>query len=188
MFLIVGLGNPGPKYEKNRHNIGFMVIDYLVSHYKATPINKSSFKGELYKTDSTLLLKPMTFMNLSGQSVSAVKNFYKIENSNIIVCHDDIDLPFGAIRIKVGGSSGGHNGLKSLDSFIGNDYIRVRIGVGRPKEKAKVVSYVLSDFDLAQSEHLEEIIKNAAEAAVALTKKSLDEVRSKYTKKGAITG
>ena len=127
-------------------------------------------------------------MNLSGQSVAAVKNFYKIDNSHIIVCHDDIDLPFGAVKIKKGGSSGGHNGLKSLDSFIGNDYIRVRIGIGRPEDKTKVVSYVLSDFDSWQKKHLEEIVEYAAKAAIALTEKSLDRVRSEYTKKGIPIG
>ncbi len=186
MFLIVGLGNPGPKYKNNRHNIGFMVVDELINDLNPTQVNKKEFKGELYKSAQLLLLKPQTFMNLSGESVIAVKNFYKIDNSNIIVIHDDLDLPFGAIRFKIGGSSGGHNGLKSIDKFIGNDYIRVRIGIGRPKDKSKVVSFVLSDFSEEEKIYLKELIKKAAIATLELTKTSLDEVRSKFTQKGII--
>lgn len=184
MFLIVGLGNPGPKYKNNRHNIGFMVVDYLINSLNPTPINKKEFKGELYKSKDILLLKPSTYMNLSGESVFAVKNFYKIKNSNIIVIHDDLDLPFGAVRFKIGGSSGGHNGLKSIDKFIGNDYIRVRVGIGRPKEKSLVVNYVLSDFSQEEKKYLNELIKHVAEAALELTKEDLDSVRAKFSKKG----
>jgi len=186
MFLIVGLGNPGPKYKNNRHNIGFMVVDELINDLNPTQVNKKEFKGELYKSTQFLLLKPQTFMNLSGESVIAVKNFYKIDNSNIIVIHDDLDLPFGAIRFKIGGSSSGHNGLKSIDKFIGNDYIRVRIGIGRPKDKSKVVSFVLSDFSEEEKIYLKELIKKAAIATLELTKTSLDEVRSRFTQKGII--
>ncbi len=184
MFLIVGLGNPGSKYKNNRHNIGFMVIDKLIDDLKPTPINKSSFKGELYKFQNLLFLKPLTFMNLSGESVAAVKNFYKIKNSHIVVIHDDLDLPFGAIRFKIGGSSGGHNGIKSIDSKIKNDYIRVRIGIGRPKDKRDVVSYVLSDFSFEERKYLDEIIKKAALAVLEIPKVGIEKVRSIYTQKG----
>lgn len=129
MILIVGLGNPGDEYKNTRHNVGFMLIDELVSDGFDTVGGSSKFKGELYKKGSLLLLKPQTFMNLSGNSVKAVKDFYKPER--IIVIHDDIDLKFGAMKFKFGGSSGGHNGIKSIDNLIGNEYERVRIGVGR---------------------------------------------------------
>jgi len=184
MFLLVGLGNPGPKYKNNRHNIGFMVIDYLIDSLNPTEIKKKEFKGFLYKSKDILLLKPQTFMNLSGESVAAVKNFYKINNSNIIVIHDDLDLKFGAIRFKIGGSSGGHNGLKSIDKYIGNDYIRVRIGIGRPKDKKDVINFVLSDFNEKEREFLPTIVKKAAQGAIALTKEDFDIVRSRYSQKG----
>ncbi|WP_281951368.1 aminoacyl-tRNA hydrolase [Nitrosophilus kaiyonis] len=186
MFLVVGLGNPGPKYKNNRHNIGFMVVDYLVNHLNPIPISKKDFKGELYKLKDILLLKPSTFMNLSGESVKAVKNFYKIKNSNIIVIHDDLDLPFGAIRFKKGGSSGGHNGLKSIDNHIGNDYIRVRIGIGRPKDKSQVVNFVLNDFNEEEKKYLDDIIKKASLAVIELTKEDLDKVRSRFSQKGIV--
>jgi PTH1 family peptidyl-tRNA hydrolase len=118
MKLIVGLGNPGREYTKNRHNIGFMVIDELISRLGASSISKTSFKGELYKAGDTLLLKPQTYMNLSGESVQAVYHFYDIELDNIVVIHDDLDLAFGAIRVKKGGGHGGHNGLRSIDKHI----------------------------------------------------------------------
>ncbi|BCD59722.1 MULTISPECIES: aminoacyl-tRNA hydrolase [unclassified Nitratiruptor] len=183
MHLIVGLGNPGPKYERNRHNIGFMVIDRLIERLKPTSISKKEFKGELYKAGSLFLLKPLTYMNLSGQSVLAVKNFYKIDIENIIVVHDDLDLGLGALRFKKGGSSGGHNGLKSIDALIGKEYIRIRFGIGRPQRKEDVVRYVLSDFTQKELECIVPVIDKAADAALALTRLSLDEVRSQYSQK-----
>jgi PTH1 family peptidyl-tRNA hydrolase len=129
-MLIVGLGNPGPKYQNTRHNVGFMVIDELINRLNPTKLSSSSFNGELYKTKNHYLLKPYTFMNLSGECVIKVKNFYKIEVDDIVVIHDDLDLPFGSVRFKKGGGHGGHNGLKSCDSFITKEYIRVRIGIG----------------------------------------------------------
>ena len=108
-MLIVGLGNPGPDYEKTRHNIGFMVIDELIKRHNAQKLSSSSFQGELYKFSNHLLLKPLTYMNLSGNSIVAVKKFYKIDD--VVVIHDDLDLPFGTLRFKHGGGHGGHNGL-----------------------------------------------------------------------------
>lgn len=186
MFLIVGLGNPGTKYENSRHNIGFMVVDEIINNLFPSLITKKEFKGLLYKDKNLLLLKPTTFMNLSGLSVSAVKNFFKIENDKIVVIHDDIDLCFGAIRFKKDGGNGGHNGLKSIDEHIKNDYIRVRIGIGKPKDKSQIASYVLSDFSKEEKRYLKDIIKKAATATLALTQKSLDEVRSKFSQKGLI--
>jgi PTH1 family peptidyl-tRNA hydrolase len=160
--LIVGLGNPGKKYELNRHNVGFMAVDYIIQELNA---NKTgNFKGELFKAGKFLFLKPSTYMNLSGESVVLVKNFYKIDNENIIVIHDDLDLKLGALRFKRGGSSGGHNGLKSIDKYIGNDYYRIRIGIGRPERKEEVINYVLSDFTKDELECIKTtfpIIKNA---------------------------
>jgi len=175
--LIVGLGNPGEKYKLNRHSVGFLAIDYLIDEFKASKVS-SKFKGELFKSNDFLFLKPTTFMNLSGESVRLVKDFYKIENENIIVIHDDIDLKLGALRFKRGGSSGGHNGLKSIDSLVGNDYYRIRIGVDRPAEKKEVVNYVLSDFS---EKELECITKNFENIKKAIL--DIQNAASKYSKK-----
>ena len=183
MMLFVGLGNPGIRYENNRHNIGFQVIDALVDHYGARNISKNTFHGELYKSTELLFLKPTTFMNLSGKSLQPVKHFYKIEAEDIVVIHDDIDLPFGAVRFKKGGGDGGHNGLKSIDSMIGKGYIRVRMGIGKPVYRSQVADYVLEDFSGKERESLERWISHVAKACTLLTHESLDAVRSKYSLK-----
>jgi len=181
MNLIVGLGNPEDKYKSNRHNVGFMVVDSIVGDLSPSNITKSAFKGELYKKSNILLLKPMTYMNLSGESVRAVVDYYK--PSKVIVIHDDLELKFGTLRFKLGGGHGGHNGLKSIDSHIGKDYYRVRVGIGRPEEKSKVVSYVLSDFSQKQKEYLDKIVNKAKEGALALCEMELSEVAQKYSMK-----
>jgi peptidyl-tRNA hydrolase, PTH1 family len=178
-MLIVGLGNPGPNYEKTRHNIGFMVVDALIAKHHATKLSSSSFKGELYKFSEHFLLKPMTYMNLSGESIAVVKNFYKIDK--VLVIHDDLDLPFGTLRFKFGGGHGGHNGLKSTDEKISREYIRVRMGIGKPEHKGEVASYVLSDFSDNEAKHLEEWIEHTSKAVEALLEKSLEDVSSQYS-------
>jgi len=178
-MLIVGLGNPGPTYESTRHNIGFMVIDALVKLYNAQTISTTSFQGELFKFENHFLLKPLTYMNLSGNSIVAVKKFYKIEE--VLVIHDDLDLPFGTLRFKRGGGHGGHNGLKSTDEKISREYIRVRMGIGKPEYKGEVSSYVLSNFDTQESQYLAEWITHACKAVEFLLKNSLEETSSKYT-------
>jgi len=179
-MLIVGLGNPGSTYEHNRHNIGFMVIDELIRRNNAQKLSSSSsFKGELFKFSKNFLLKPQTYMNLSGESIVLVKNFYKIEK--VVVIHDDLDLPFGALRFKFGGGHGGHNGLKSTDEKISQDYMRVRMGIGKPEHKGEVSSYVLSDFNGEESKYLSACISHASDAIEYLQEHSLDDVSSKYT-------
>jgi len=178
-MLIVGLGNPGPAYEKNRHNIGFMVIDELIRRQNAQKLSSSSFQGELFKFKNHFLLKPLTFMNLSGNSIVAVKKFYKIER--VVVIHDDLDLPFGTLRFKHGGGHGGHNGLKSTDERISKEYSRVRMGIGKPEHKGEVSSYVLSNFYLNEKSHLEEWIEHTCEAVEFLLDNSLEDTSSKYT-------
>jgi len=177
-MLIVGLGNPGPNYEKTRHNIGFMVIDELIKIHHAIKIS-SSFDGELYKFSYHFLLKPHTFMNLSGISIAKVKNFYKIED--VVVIHDDLDLPFGALKFKKGGGHGGHNGLRSTDEKISKEYIRVRMGISKPENKGEVASYVLGKFTTDEYSHLDKWIKSSCEAIAFLLQNPLDEVKSKYT-------
>jgi PTH1 family peptidyl-tRNA hydrolase len=182
-MLIVGLGNPGSDYEQTRHNIGFMVIDALISRNNASKVSSSSFLGELYKFQNHFLLKPLTFMNLSGDSVIKVKNFYKLED--VVVIHDDLDLPFGALRFKRGGGHGGHNGLKSLDARIGKEYIRVRFGIGKPQHKGEVVSYVLGKFSANEQQCLPALIEHVCEAVEYLLSHSLEDTSSKYTQKAA---
>jgi len=181
--LFVGLGNPGSKYEDTRHNIGFKVVDKLVSDLNARDISKNAFEGELYRHTDTLFLKPHTFMNLSGKSVERVKQFFKIALEDIIVIHDDIDLPFGAVRFKKDGGHGGHNGLRSLDAHIGKAYTRVRIGVGKPQYKSQVADYVLHDFNAEEQQHLHVLVKHVSLAAVSLLSETLNEVKSKYSLK-----
>ncbi|MFV0481697.1 MAG: aminoacyl-tRNA hydrolase [Campylobacteraceae bacterium] len=184
MILFVGLGNPGKKYEKTRHNIGFMVIDHLVGKHKATSINKKEFQGELFKHNQSLFLKPTTFMNLSGESVFAVSEYYKPEK--IVVFHDDIAINLGSVRIKLGGSSGGHNGIKSIDKFIGSEYIRVRLGVGEPSGFLDTSDYVLSSFKIEEINCVQKLINYSEDIAEALTKNSLEDVIIHFTSKKGI--
>ena len=149
MRLIVGLGNPGPRYARNRHNIGFMTADAIARRY-GFPAFRDRFKGELSEAviggARRLLLRPQTFMNDSGDSVLAAMSFYKIAPEDIVVIHDELDLRPGKVRVKRGGGSAGHNGLRSIDAMIGPDYWRVRIGIGHPGIKELVQPYVLQNF------------------------------------------
>ncbi len=181
-MLVAGLGNPGPKYAKTRHNVGFMVIDNLIEELSPTKLSSSNFEGELFKTANHFLLKPATYMNLSGESLAKVCRFYKIDTQDVVVVHDDLDLPFGALRFKRGGGHGGHNGLKSVDAHIGKDYIRIRIGIGKPEHKTEVASYVLSDFSQEELKHLNDILSQATDAAKDLLRgEDLESVATKYT-------
>jgi len=182
MTLIVGLGNPDLQYKNNRHNVGFMVIDALIDDQTSCEkITKANFKGELFKAPSMLLLKPTTYMNLSGESVRAVDDYFKPDQ--IIVIHDDLDLPFGTLRFKIGGGHGGHNGLRSIDAHIGAEYIRVRIGIGKPLHKSDVAKYVLSDFSACQREFLPEILLHVKKSIQALLSQDLKEVSLQYSLK-----
>jgi PTH1 family peptidyl-tRNA hydrolase len=183
MTLFVGLGNPGPAYEMTRHNIGWRVIDHLISDLDARDISKNSFHGELYRHGNLFFLKPTTYMNLSGKSLQAVKQFFKIDTEDIVVIHDDIDLPFGAVRFKQSGGNGGHNGLKSIDAIGDKGYYRIRVGVGKPEHKSQVSDYVLHSFDPEEEKNLETLIPHIANAATALAKKPFDEVRTHYSLK-----
>jgi PTH1 family peptidyl-tRNA hydrolase len=183
MNLVVGLGNPGTKYQNTRHNAGFMVVDRLISSTRARDISKKTFEGQLYKSGNTLFLKPQTFMNLSGKSVRSVMQFYKIDLEDLIVIHDDIDLALGNIRFKRGGSSGGHNGLKSIDELVGRDYLRVRIGVGKPERKSEVVSYVLAPFESDEEIVLQKVIDYIDSIFDKILSLELNELKSKYTLK-----
>jgi len=159
-----------------------MVIDELLRRYSHDTIKKTAFQGELFKIKDHYFLKPTTFMNLSGQSVTAVKKFYKIDD--VVVIHDDLDLPFGALRFKMGGGHGGHNGLKSTDALIGKEYLRIRVGIGRPEHKGEVTSFVLGKYHDDQDEALQKQISQAADAIEALwSSPSWEDVASKYSVK-----
>jgi PTH1 family peptidyl-tRNA hydrolase len=184
MFLFVGLGNPTENYTNTRHNIGFKAIDALSARFKASSISKPQFFGDLYKSQNTLFLKPMTYMNNSGKSVKAVADFYKPDE--IVVIHDDIAIPFGSVRIKRGGSSGGHNGLKSIDAYVGADYIRVRLGIGAPRAGQDAADFVLSNFSKEEGGCVLKLINYAALICEELLAKSLDDVIGQYTSKKGI--
>lgn len=178
MWLIAGLGNPGRRYERNRHNIGFHVVDELARRHVPGGF-RSKFGGEvatgLVGREKVVLLKPMEFMNVSGNAVQRAAKFHDVPPEEILVVHDEIDLPFGKLRLKAGGGHGGHNGLRSIVAQLGSkDFLRVRVGVGKP-EKATggpgdgaVSSYVLSDFPSAQAREAEELAARAADAAEAV--------------------
>ena len=164
MFLLVGLGNPGTEYANTRHNVGFMAVDELVRRF-SFPAFKSKCKGLVSSGtiagEKVVILKPETYMNLSGDSVLAACTFYKPDK--VIVFHDDMDLPVGKVKVKTGGSAGGHNGLKSIDSRIGPDYERVRIGIGHPIDKSQVVDWVLHRFEKDDRQMIEKVLNTIAE-------------------------
>ena len=177
MFLFVGLGNPTPNSENNRHNIGFKIIDAINSKFKLSK-QKPKFKGLLttgnINEKKVYAIKPLTFMNNSGICIRELIEYFKIEAENIIVFHDDLDIDFGKIKTKFGGSSAGHNGIESIDKFIGKDYSRVRIGIGKPNEKIAVSDYVLKDFDDDEKQQLETLKNNITENLAILIDKKLD--------------
>jgi PTH1 family peptidyl-tRNA hydrolase len=185
MFLIAGLGNIGERYSLTRHNVGFMVVDWATQTQQHTSsISKSNFNADVIKSDQKLFAKPTTYMNNSGVAIRAIKEYYKIENKNIVVIHDDLDLPFGCVKFKIGGGHGGHNGLRSIDAHIGNNYIRVRIGIGKPVTKEDVANYVLSNFSKEELKQLEDIITHTLKAIQAIEDgMCIDEVKSKFTLK-----
>ena len=183
MHLIVGLGNIGDKYQLTRHNIGFMVIDEITKNLTTSNIQKSNFHSTLEKSAYDLYSKPTTFMNNSGMAVQAIKEYYKLDMEDIIVIHDDIDLPFGTVKFKIGGGHGGHNGLRSIDAHIGKEYIRVRIGVGKPQDKADVANYVLNNFSKEELNKLPDIISHTINAIKALKSEDIEQVKTKFTLK-----
>ncbi len=183
MHLIVGLGNIGEKYQLTRHNVGFMVIDEITKNLSTSNINNPNFQSTLLKSTYNLFSKPTTYMNNSGVAVYAIKEYYKIDLENIIVIHDDLDLPFGTVKFKIGGGHGGHNGLRSLDAHITKEYIRIRVGIGKPLDKTDVANYVLSNFSKEELNKLQDIIPHIIKAIEALKTEEIDQVKSKFTLK-----
>ena len=177
MLLFVGLGNPTPNSENNRHNIGFKIIDAMNEKFGLSK-QKPKFKGLLttgsINQSKVYAIKPLTFMNNSGICIRELIEYFKIDPEDIIVFHDDLDIDFGKIKAKFGGSSAGHNGIESIDKFIGKEYSRVRIGIGRPKTKTDVSDHVLKDFDEEEMIQLEQITNNIINSISVLMDKKLD--------------
>ena len=171
MKLFVGLGNPGKKYTNNRHNIGFMALNQIANDHSFSPW-KNKFQGQITDgklgDEKVILLKPDTFMNLSGQSVSETIKFYKIKIEDIIVFHDELDLAPAKLRVKISGGHAGHNGLRSIHQHIGADYHRVRMGIGHPGHKDRVANYVLSDFAKNDQNWLQDLLFGISDGAIYL--------------------
>ncbi|MFD1039881.1 aminoacyl-tRNA hydrolase [Virgibacillus byunsanensis] len=184
MKCIVGLGNPGRKYKKTRHNIGFMVIDELLSRYK-WKLNKTKFNGnytlENVDGEKVILLQPQTYMNLSGEAIGPLIDFYNIDVKDTLVIYDDLDLPTGKIRLRQKGGHGGHNGIRSTIDHLGTkEFNRIRIGIGRPTTPIPVVDYVLGKFPKHQQEDASKSINNAADACIAWMEKPFNEVMNEF--------
>jgi PTH1 family peptidyl-tRNA hydrolase len=173
MRILAGLGNPGAQYERNRHNVGFMAVDAIHRRHGFPPWNRK-FQGVIstgeIAGEKVLLIKPQTYMNLSGQSVGEALRFYKLASSDLVVLYDELDLAPGKVRVKSGGGSGGHNGIKSLDAHCGKDYRRVRIGIGHPGDKALVHNYVLGDFSKSDMAWLDPLLDAIGDHAALLLK------------------
>jgi len=171
MRLIVGLGNPGARYAKNRHNIGFLAVDEIARVHRASPFRRR-FEGEAAEvvlgTERAILLKPLTFMNDSGRSVGEAQRFYKVALEDVIVLHDELDLAPAKLRVKKGGGNAGHNGLRSITACCGNEYRRVRLGIGHPGDKALVHAFVLNDFAKSEEPWVEDLCRAVADNAAVV--------------------
>ena len=177
MLLFVGLGNPTPDSENNRHNVGFKIIDKINKEFSLTK-QKPKFKGLLTTgnigENKVYAIKPLTFMNNSGICIRELIEYFKIDAEDVIVFHDDLDVEFGKVKAKFGGSSAGHNGISSIDKFIGKDYSRVRIGIGKPNTPIEISDYVLQNFDEEETLGIEKILTNINASISILVEKKLD--------------
>ena len=184
MYLIIGLGNPEEEYSKTRHNMGFNTINKLAKKYNIE-INKNKFQG-LYETaiiegQKIVLIKPQTYMNLSGNCIKEFVNFYKIKNENILVIYDDMDIEPGTIKIRKKGSSGGHNGMKSIIQQLGTEEVpRIRVGIGRPEHSGDEVNYVIGAIPEEEIPKLEEGTEKAKEAIIEILKNGIDSAMNKF--------
>ncbi|KDA44466.1 aminoacyl-tRNA hydrolase [Frankia sp. CcI156] len=183
-WLVAGLGNPGPTYAGNRHNAGFMVVDLLAertgsrlkSHRSRADVAETRLAGA-----RAVLARPLSFMNLSGGPVAAARSFYKVEVSRLIVVHDELDIPFGAVRLKRGGGDNGHNGLRSISSALGTrDYLRVRVGIGRPPGRMDPADFVLRDFTSTERRELPLLLEHAADSVEMLIADGLEPAQNRY--------
>ncbi|MFB9678298.1 aminoacyl-tRNA hydrolase [Streptosporangium vulgare] len=183
-WLVVGLGNPGPEYAGNRHNAGFMVLDELAARaggrFKAHRSRAEVLEGRLAGVPA-VLAKPLSFMNLSGGPVKALADFYKVDPARVVVVHDELDIPYGALRAKLGGGDNGHNGLKSITkSLATKDYLRVRFGIGRPPGRMDAAAYVLRDFATAERKDLAFLVDRASDVVESLIRVGLEPTQNAF--------
>ncbi|GGX01075.1 MULTISPECIES: aminoacyl-tRNA hydrolase [Streptomyces] len=187
-WLIVGLGNPGPEYAGNRHNVGFMVADLLAERmggrFKAHKARAQVVEGRIGPPGPlnrrVVVAKPSSFMNVSGGPTTALRDFFKVPVANIVVVHDELDIDYGALRLKLGGGDNGHNGLKSITKSLGAEYHRVRFGIGRPPGRMQVADFVLKDFSSTERKELGYFVDRAADAVEALVVEGLERAQSTY--------
>jgi PTH1 family peptidyl-tRNA hydrolase len=189
MWLVAGLGNPGREYEHNRHNVGFLVVDLLAGrtgvrfgrHRRAVAEAAEARLGVGVEAPALVLVKPMSFMNLSGGPVSALAGFYKVPPAQVIAVHDELDLPYGTVRAKIGGGEGGHNGLRSISQSLSTkDYNRVRFGIGRPPGRQDPADYVLTDFTPAQRKELDFLVDRAADIVESIIRDGLEQTQNAF--------
>ncbi|GAA2347346.1 aminoacyl-tRNA hydrolase [Streptomyces violaceusniger] len=187
-WLVVGLGNPGGSYAGNRHNVGFMVADLLAermgARFKAHKSRAQVVEGRVGPpgpaSRRVVVAKPMSFMNLSGGPVTALRDFYKVPVGHVVAVHDELDIDYGALRLKIGGGDNGHNGLKSITKSLGADYCRVRFGIGRPPGRMDVAAFVLKDFSAAERRELDYFVDRAADAVETLIVDGLERAQGTY--------
>jgi PTH1 family peptidyl-tRNA hydrolase len=188
-WLVAGLGNPGPEYAGNRHNIGFMVADLLARRMGGTFKRAQKAQAQVVEgrigppgpgSRRVVLAKPLSYMNLSGGPVTALKEFYKVPTDRIVAVHDELDIGYGTLRLKLGGGDNGHNGLKSITKSLGPGYLRVRAGIGRPPGRMDVAAFVLKDFSAAERKDLDWFVDRAADAVEALVTDGLERAQSTY--------
>ncbi|MBT2441935.1 aminoacyl-tRNA hydrolase [Streptomyces sp. ISL-36] len=188
-WLIVGLGNPGPEYAANRHNVGFMVVDLLADRIggkfkRAQKAQAQVVEGRMGPPGPAnrrvILAKPMSYMNLSGGPVTALRDFYKVPTARVVAVHDELDIDYGVLRLKIGGGDNGHNGLKSMTKAMGPDYHRVRFGIGRPPGRMQVADFVLKDFSSTERKELDYFVDRAADSVECLVAEGLERAQSAY--------
>ncbi|MFG3047663.1 aminoacyl-tRNA hydrolase [Streptomyces sp. NPDC048241] len=188
-WLVVGLGNPGPEYAMNRHNVGFMAVDLLAERIGGKFKRSGKAQAQVLEgrigpmgpaNRRVIIAKPMSYMNLSGGPVNALRDFYKVPLSQVVAVHDELDIDYGALRLKLGGGDNGHNGLKSMTKAMGADYHRVRFGIGRPPGRMQVADFVLKDFASAERKELGYFVDRAADAVECLVVEGLERAQSAY--------
>jgi PTH1 family peptidyl-tRNA hydrolase len=181
MYIIVGLGNPGQKYERTRHNVGWMALDEIIAEYKLEEV-KEKFESKVYKgiiaEEKVIAIKPLTFMNLSGKAVARFVSFHKVPTAKLVVLYDDLDMEPGKVRVKLEGGDGGHNGIKSINSFVAKDYLRIKIGIGHPGTREAVNDYVLKNFSKGELEIIQQANKMVAKLFKYVISGDLDKFKS----------